>query len=433
MTTEALYRRKVAPVRAQLPSLRRVLLVRDDPEPADAPGCHDLASLMAAADEGFATVATGTEDPALLHFTSGTTGTPKGAVHVHGAVATHWATGYYALDLHPEDLFWCTADPGWVTGTSYGIIAPLLHGVASIVDEAEFDAERWYRILQEQGVSVWYTAPTAIRMLMKAGPELARRFRFPRLRLVASVGEPLNPEAVWWGQAALGRPIHDNWWQTETGGIMIANFQAVDIKPGSMGLPLPGIAAAIVGRDEAGRLEVLNEPNREGELALRRGWPAQFRGYLHNEERYRRCFAGDWYLTGDLARRDADGYFWFVGRSDDVIKSAGHLIGPFEVESALMEHPAVAEAGVIGKPDPVAGEVVKAFVSLKHGFTPSEALRLELLGHGRQKLGAAVAPKEIALLPTLPRTRSGKIMRRLLKARELGLPEGDTSTLEDGP
>jgi acetyl-CoA synthetase len=317
-----------------------------------------------------------------------------------------------------------------VTGTSYGIIAPLLHGVTSIVDEAEFDAERWYRILQEQQVSVWYTAPTAIRMLMKAGPEIAKRYAFPKLRFIASVGEPLNPEAVWWGKEVLGLPIHDNWWQTETGGIMIANTPAFDIKPGSMGRPLPGIDACIVQKDEQGQVSVIETPDTEGELALKRGWPSMFRGYLNNEERYRKCFAGDLYLTGDLAKRDQDGYFWFIGRADDVIKSAGHLIGPFEVESALMEHPAVAEAGVIGKPDETVGEVVKAFVSLKTGFEASESLRMDLLGHARKRLGAAVAPKEIDFLSSLPRTRSGKIMRRLLKARELGLPEGDISTLE---
>jgi acetyl-CoA synthetase len=430
VTSEALYRRKVEPMRATLASLQHVILVGEGGAPTAVPGTLDYATLMGAAPAGEPAARTQGSDLALLHFTSGTTGTPKGAMHVHEAVLTHYATGRYALDLHDEDVFWCTADPGWVTGTSYGIIAPLLHGVTSIVDEAEFDAERWYRILQEQQVSVWYTAPTAIRMLMKAGPELAKKYSFPRLRFIASVGEPLNPEAVWWGQEVLGRPIHDNWWQTETGGIMIANTPAMDIKPGSMGKPLPGVQAMIVRRPEGGGVEIVDAPDVEGELALRVGWPGMFRGYLGQEARYQKCFAGDLYLSGDLARRDADGYFWFVGRADDVIKSAGHLIGPFEVESALMEHPAVAEAGVIGKPDPVVGEVVKAFVSLKQGFAPSEELRMELLGHARKRLGAAVAPKEIAFLPVLPRTRSGKIMRRLLKARELGLPEGDTSTLE---
>ena len=432
VTTETLYRRKVASIRQQLPALQYVLLVSDDGKTTDVPGTIDLAQLMADVPDTFAIEPTQPEDPALLHFTSGTTGTPKGALHVHGAAVTHWATGRYALDLHADDIYWCTADPGWVTGTSYGIVAPLMHGVTSIIDEAEFDAEHWYQLLQEQQVSVWYTAPTAIRMLMKAGPEAARRYRFPKLRFIASVGEPLNPEAVWWGKEVLGLPIHDNWWQTETGGIVIANTPALPIKPGSMGKPLPGMNAGIVRKRDDGVIEEITTPDVEGELALRPGWPSMFRGYLNQEERYRKCFAGGWYLTGDLAKRDADGYYWFIGRADDVIKSAGHLIGPCEVESALMEHPAVAEAGVIGKPDPMVGEVVKAFVSLKAGINETEALRMELLGHARKRLGAAVAPKEIAFLPSLPRTRSGKIMRRLLKARELGLPEGDVSMLEAG-
>ena len=434
VTTDSLYQRKVQALRPQLPTLRHVLLIAENGE--EIPDTHLLAPRMAAASDAFTTVNTQAGDPALLHFTSGTTGTPKGALHVHEAVLTHYFTGRFALDLHPQDRFWCTADPGWVTGTSYGIIAPLLQGVTSLVDREEFDAERWYTLLAQERISVWYTAPTAIRMLMKAGLELARRHTFPKLRFVASVGEPLNPEAVWWGLDALGLPIHDNWWQTETGGIMIANTPAFDIKPGSMGRPLPGIDAFIVehleGEGEPPRVRIIDAPNVEGELALRAGWPSMFRGYLNNPARYDKCFTNGLYLTGDLARRDADGYFWFVGRADDVIKSAGHLLGPFEVESVLMEHPAVAEAGVIGKPDAVVGEVVKAFVSLKDGCTPNEALRLDIMAHARKRLGAAVAPKDIAFLPVLPRTRSGKIMRRLLKARELGLPEGDTSTLEAG-
>jgi acetyl-CoA synthetase len=428
VTTEALYRRKVMPWRHELPGLAHVLLIGGSPGEL-LPGTIDLEARLAAAAPAFDVARTGPEDMALLHFTSGTTGRPKGAVHVHEAVVAHHITGRYALDLRPGDIFWCTADPGWVTGTSYGIVAPLSIGAAMIVDEADFDAVRWYRILQEEKVTVWYTAPTAIRMLMKAGPELARAHDLSRLRLAASVGEPLNPEAVVWGQEALCRPFHDNWWQTETGGIMIANFPAMDIRPGSMGRPLPGVEAAIVVREGDG-VRVVEAPMQAGELALRPGWPSMFRGYINEEARYRKCFVGGWYLTGDLAMRDADGYFWFVGRADDLIKSSGHLIGPFEVESTLMEHPAVAEAGVIGKPDPVAGEVVKAFVALKSGFAPSEPLRKELLGHARKRLGPAVAPKEIDFRDNLPKTRSGKIMRRLLRARELGLPEGDLSTLE---
>ena len=430
LTTTALYERKVAALRAVLPALEHVLLVDDDRRPTSVPGTCDYQTLMAESSDAFTIAPTAPEDLALLHFTSGTTGAPKGAVHVHEAVVAHHVTGRLALDLHPDDVFWCTADPGWVTGTSYGIIASLTNGVTGIVDEGDFDAERWYGILQDQRISVWYTAPTAIRMMMKAGSEPVRKYDLRALRFLASVGEPLNPEAVLWGAEAFGRPFHDNWWQTETGGIMIANYAAMDIRPGSMGRPLPGIEAAIVRTLGPGTVEVIEEPDVQGELALRPGWPSMFRGYWEEPARYAKCFAGGFYLTGDLARRDRDGYFWFVGRADDVIKTSGHLIGPFEVESVLMEHEAVAEAGVIGKPDPVAMEVVKAFVSLKHGHEPSEDLRRDLLGFARRRLGAAVAPKEIEFQASLPKTRSGKIMRRLLKARELGLPEGDLSTLE---
>ena len=431
VTTVSLYQRKVARLRASLPALEHVLLIDD--RPTDVPGTADYRRLMDEADDQFIIPPTDPEDMALLHFTSGTTGQPKGAMHVHEAVVAHHITGKLALDLHPDDVFWCTADPGWVTGTSYGIIAPLTNGVTSIIDEADFDAERWYGILQDQHVSVWYTAPTAIRMLMKAGAALVQKYDLHSLRFLSSVGEPLNPEAVLWGQEAFGRPFHDNWWQTETGGIMIANFASMDIRPGSMGRPLPGVEAAIVRKLADGRVEVIERPDVQGELALRPGWPSMFRGYWSEPARYQKCFVDGWYLTGDLARRDADGYFWFVGRADDVIKTSGHLIGPFEVESVLMEHQAVAEAGVIGKPDPVAMEVVKAFVSLKDGYQPTEELRRDLLAFVRTRLGAVVAPKEIAFQPSLPKTRSGKIMRRLLKARELGLPEGDLSTLEGGP
>ncbi|MGW5114263.1 acetate--CoA ligase [Streptomyces noursei] len=440
VTTASLYRRKVADRRSALPGLAHVLIVGPDTE--DLPGTQSFDALMAAASEQFTIPATSPEDVALLHFTSGTTGTPKGAIHVHEAVVAHYATAAYALDLHPEDVYWCTADPGWVTGISYGIIAPLVHGVTVVVDEGDFDALRWYRILGEQRVNVWYTAPTALRMLMRGTPrQQAGSGRavhdLPALRFVASVGEALNPEAVVWGQTALGLPVHDNWWQTETGCIMIANFAACEIRPGSMGRPLPGVQATVLERGEDGRALItdgqvrqVQTPGVTGELALRPGWPSMFRGYLHDEERYEATFAGGWYLTGDLARQDEDGWYWFVGRADDVIKSAGHLIGPFEVESALMEHPAVAEAGVIGRPDPLAGNIVKAFVSLRPDAEPTAALKRELLAFGRRRLGSAVAPREIAFDQDLPKTRSGKVMRRVLRARELGLPSGDLSTLE---
>jgi acetyl-CoA synthetase len=432
VTSSTLYRRKVEAIRPQLDTLRHVLLLHDDALPLP-PGALDLAQCMAEAGDRFTVPETDPQTPALLHFTSGTTGLPKGALHVHEALVAHVATARIALDLHAGDVYWCTADPGWVTGTSYGVLAPLAIGATLIVDEADFDAERWYDTLERERVQVWYTAPTAVRMMMRGGSAAARAHACPALRFIASVGEPLNPQAVRWGLEAFGLPIHDNWWQTETGAIMIANTPALDIRPGSMGRPLPGVEAAIVRREPDGRLRFIVDPEQEGELALRRGWPSMFRAYLGDEARYRKAFSGDWYCTGDLARRDADGYYWFVGRADDMIKSSGHFIGPFEVESALMEHPAVAEAGVIGKPEPTVGEIVKAFVVLRPAIEPTEVLKRELLGFARQRLGAAVAPKEIEFAASLPRTRSGKIMRRLLRARELGLPEGDTSTLEAAP
>lgn len=424
VTTAQHYARKVADWRATMPGLKLVLIVGDTaPE-----GCVALGPAMAAAPDRFETHPTKAEDMALLHFTSGTTGLPKGVVHVHEAVVAHSETGRLALDLRPGDIYWCTADPGWVTGMSYGLVSPLCNRVTLVVDEAEFDLDRWYTILVREKVQVWYTAPTAIRMMMRAGAAAAAGRDFSALRFLASVGEPLNAECVIWGNEVFGLPFHDNWWQTETGGIMIANTAEMDIKPGAMGKPLPGIEAGIVTRE--GDTVTEQPAGQIGELALRPGWPSMMRAYLGQPERYAKCFAGGWYLTGDLAMRDSDGYFWFVGRADDLIKSSGHLIGPFEVESALIEHPAVAEAAVIGIPDETAGEVVKAFVTLKAGVEASEALERDLRGHARKRLGPAVAPREIVFRDSLPRTRSGKIMRRLLRARELGLPEGDLSTLE---
>jgi len=431
VTTQTLYRRRIARIRGELESVEQVIVIPDEPAPLpeDVLDWHDL---LARVSPAYTIPPTSPDDPALLHFTSGTTGTPKGALHVHEAIIAHHATARLALDLHQDDVFWCTADPGWVTGTSYGILAPLSCGITSIIDEGEFDARRWCRLIQDERVSVWYTAPTAIRMMMRAGSSLARAFDTSSLRFTASVGEPLNPEAVVWGIEAFGMPFHDNWWQTETGGIMIANLAALEVHPGSMGRPLPGIEAAIVERTLDGGVEVIEDPDIQGEIAIRAGWPSMFRDYWGESARYAACFADGWYLSGDLARRDSEGYFWFVGRKDDVIKTSGHLVGPFEVESVLLEHPAVAEAGVIGKPDHDAGEIIKAFVALKEPGN-SDDLKRELLGFARQRLGAAVAPKEIEFVPSLPRTRSGKIMRRLLKARELGLPEGDLSCLEPFP
>lgn len=429
LTTKKLYKKKITPILDELPQLRYILLLDSDEHESE--NVLSFSRLMDEASDMFEIASTEPEDMSILHFTSGTTGMPKGVVHVHKAVYTHYMSGKYVLDLHQDDIYWCTADPGWVTGTSYGIITPWIHGITNIVDEGEFDAARWYKILQDEKVSVWYTAPTAIRRLMRIDSEPTQEYDLSHLRLIQSVGEPLNPEAVVWGEEKLKLPIHDNWWQTETGGIMIANLISQEIRPGSMGRVLPGIEAGIIIQKEDGTITEVTEPNKEGDLAIKVGFPSLFRAYLHAQEKYDKCFVGDWYISGDLAYKDEDGYFWFVGRADDIIKTSGHMVGPFEVESTLMEHPAVAEAGVIGKPDEMIGQLVKAFVSLKSGYEPSDELKHELIGFGRKKLGVAVAPKEIEFQENLPKTRSGKIMRRLLKAREMGLPEGDTSTLED--
>ncbi|QOY54510.1 acetate--CoA ligase [Candidatus Sulfurimonas marisnigri] len=429
LTTKKLYEKKIIPILEELPELRFILLLDSDEDESEK--VLSYSRLMKKASDIFEIPHTDFGDMSILHFTSGTTGMPKGVVHVHKAVYTHWISGKYVLDLHVDDVYWCSADPGWVTGTSYGIITPWIHGVTNIVDEGEFDGARWYKTLQDEKVTVWYTAPTAIRRLMRIDSEPTEEYDLSHLRLILSVGEPLNPEAVIWGEKKLKLPIHDNWWQTETGGIMIANFISQTIRPGSMGRPLPGIEAGIILKNDDGSITEVTEPNKEGELAIKVGFPSLFRAYLHDQDKYDKCFVGDWYISGDLAYKDEDGYFWFVGRADDIIKTSGHMVGPFEVESTLMEHPAVAEAGVIGKPDELIGQLVKAFVSLKPGYEPSEELKRELIGFGRKKLGVAVAPKEIEFQENLPKTRSGKIMRRLLKAREMGLPEGDTSTLED--
>ncbi|MBM9514485.1 acetate--CoA ligase [Desulfogranum marinum] len=428
VTTTQIFQQKVEQLRERLPQLQHILLIDASDDLCE--GHWSLPQKMMVASEDFTIEATDPEDPALLHFTSGTTGMPKGALHVHKAVFTHYATGKFVLDFHPDDIFWCTADPGWVTGMAYGIIAPLVAGITCIIDSEPFNAERWYKILEREQVSIWYTSPTAIRRLMRLDIQPRCLYDLRHLRAVHSVGEPLNPEAVIWGQDALGTAIHDNWWQTETGGIMIANYLAMEIRPGSMGRPLPGIQAAVIRRQKDHSLEVITEDNVEGELALQKGWPSMFRAYVDEDTRYRKCFVDQWYLTGDIVRRDGDGYFWFVGRADDIIKTAGHMVSPFEVESTLMAHPAVAEAGVIGKPDVLLGEMVKAFVALKPGTVADDQLRLELIGFTRRRLGPAVAPREIEFQNQLPKNRAGKIMRRLLKDRELGMPEGDVSTME---
>jgi acetyl-CoA synthetase len=427
VTTTALYEKKIKDQLDRLPSLQYILLT-DSPAHLSK-NILSFSLLMQQAPDDFVIPATHPETPALLHFTSGTTGMPKGVLHVHNAVLTHYVTGKYVLDFHKGDVFWCTADPGWVTGTSYGIIAPLVNGVTSVIDEEEFDAARWYALLEEQKVNIWYTAPTAIRRLMRVDIRPLEKYQLNHLRLILSVGEPLQAEEVIWGTKAFNMPILDNWWQSETGGIMIANYRSMKVKPGSMGKPIPGVEAAI-GDLVDGQIHLIEQSDQQGHLILKTGFPSQFRTYIDEEERYKKCFVGDWYLSGDLAKKDSDGYFWFVGRADDIIKTSGHMVGPFEVECTLMKHPAVSEAAVIGKPEPSIGELVKAFVVLKPGFDADDTTALSIIAFARKEMGPAVAPKEIAFIDSIPKTKSGKILRRLLKAREMGLPEGDLSTLE---
>jgi len=367
------------------------------------------------------------EDPTLLHYTSGSTGKPKGVIHVHAAMVGHYQTGRWVLDLKPDDVYWCTADPGWVTGTSYGIFAPWLNGVTNLIKGGRFGVEKWYRTIQDHEVTVWYSAPTAFRLIMAAGEEATKDFDLSTLRHICSVGEPLNPEVIYWGMKAYNLVIHDTWWMTETGMQMICNYPSMPVKPGSMGRPMPGTEAAII--DDGGNVL---PPLSMGNLALKKGWPSMMRGIWKNEEKYRSYFEHDpWYISGDSAYMDEEGYFFFQGRIDDVIKTAGERVGPFEVESALVEHPAVAEAGVIGKPDPIRGAIIKAFVSLRPGFEPSDELKEEIIKFVKTNLAAHAKPREIEFMDKLPKTRSGKIMRRVLKAKELGLPTGDLSTLAD--
>lgn len=366
-------------------------------------------------------------DGLILHYTSGSTGKPKGVLHVHHAMIQQYQTAKWVLDLKDDDVYWCTADPGWVTGTSYGIFGPWLTGTSNVVIGGRFNPDNWYQMIEEYGVTVWYSAPTAFRMLMGAGDALVKKYDLSSLRHILSVGEPLNPEVVRWGMKVFDLRIHDNWWMTETGAQMISNYPSMDIKPGSMGKPIPGVEAAII--DNQGN--VLG-PNRMGNLAIKKGWPAMMREIWGNREKYESYFLpNDWYLSGDSAYMDEDGYFWFQGRVDDVIVTSGERVGPFEVESKLVEHPSVAEAGIIGKPDPVRGEIIKAFVSLRDGYEATEELKEDIREFVKKGLAAHAAPREIEFRDKLPKTRSGKIMRRVLKAWELDLPTGDLSTMEE--
>ncbi|MED3905721.1 acetate--CoA ligase [Geobacillus thermodenitrificans] len=407
-----------------LPELKYVFLVGDDI--VEEGPYIDLKKRMNEASKHFDIQWVDRQDGLILHYTSGSTGKPKGVLHVHNAMIQHYQTAKWVLDLKEDDIYWCTADPGWVTGTSYGIFGPWLCGASSVIVGGRFSPDAWYQTIQDFGVTVWYSAPTAFRMLMGAGDEVVKKYDLSSLRHVLSVGEPLNPEVIRWGLKVFGRRIHDTWWMTETGGHLICNYPCMEIKPGSMGKPIPGVQAAII--DDQGNVL---PPYRMGNLAIKKGWPSMMKTIWNNPQKYESYFIGDWYVSGDSAYMDEDGYFWFQGRVDDVINTSGERVGPFEVESKLVEHPAVAEAGVIGKPDPVRGEIIKAFIALREGYAPSEELKEDIRQFVKKGLAAHVAPREIEFRDKLPKTRSGKIMRRVLKAWELNLPTGDLSTMED--
>ncbi|EMR05713.1 Acetyl-coenzyme A synthetase [Bhargavaea cecembensis DSE10] len=409
----------------RLPKLEKVFLVGENIEETDK--IVDFKKHLKEASAHFEPVWLGKEDGTVLHYTSGSTGRPKGVLHVQYAMVQQLQTAKWVLDLKETDVYWCTADPGWVTGTAYGVFGPMLAGATSLIVGGRFKTEEWYQAIEDYGVTVWYSAPTAFRMLMGAGNELIKEFDLSSLRHVLSVGEPLNPEVVKWGLEVFDKRIHDTWWMTETGAQMIVNFASMPIKPGSMGKPVPGIEAAIV--DDQGKVL---PPNSMGNLALKKGWPAMMRKIWNNQEKYDSYFLNnEWYVSGDSAYMDEDGYFWFQGRVDDVIMTSGERVGPFEVESKLIEHPAIVEAGVIGKPDPVRGEIIKAFVALYDGYEPTDELKEDIRQFVKKGLAAHAAPREIEFKDKLPKTRSGKIMRRVLKAWELDLPTGDLSTMED--
>ncbi|MBU2500595.1 acetate--CoA ligase [bacterium] len=414
---------KVRRARENLPGLEFVFVV-DEANLREGEIRLDLAGLPRV--EEYTCHPTTAETPSVLHYTSGTTGQPKGAQHVHNSLVSQYITAKWVLDLKEDDVYWCNADPGWVTGTSYGIIGPWSNGVTQAILDAGFNAEKWYAFIERQGITVWYSAPTAIRLLMKEGLDLVRRFDLSCLRHLASVGEPLNAEAVLWGREAFGLDFHDTYWQTETGCMVITNFPGMEVRPGSMGKPFPGITAAVL---DTRTFEPLTQPGQVGLIAIREGWPSQIRGYWNNLEGYRKKIVNGWYICGDRASIDRDGYYWFCGRDDDVINTGGHLVGPFEIESALLEHPAVAESAAVAKPDPVNMEVVKAFVTLKAGFEPSKDLELEIMNVIRKKLSGLAMPQEIEFIAALPKTRSGKIVRRILRAQEFGEPIGDVSSL----
>ncbi len=421
-TRKSLYK-KIARIREQLPALKFIILVDGDDDLAT--GVISYSRIMAEAGADYEVQPTSFGTPSVLHYTSGSTGKPKGVLHRHGSLVSQMATTQNVLGLKADDIYWCTADQGWVTGTTYGIIGPWSLGVTQVHYGGGYDAQAWLNLLAQEKISVWYSAPTALRMLMQEEESVFTFADLSSLRTIFSVGEPLNPEVITWSRSVLKHDIYDTWFQTETGAIMITNRPGLEIRPGSMGKPFDGIEPAILADDGTPLPD-----GEQGNLCLNVGWSSMFVGYLNNESAYNSKFKENWYYTGDTARRDSDGYYWFMGRSDDVVNTAGHLISPFEVESALLEVEEVAESGVIGAPDDLLFEKVVAFVHLHERYQPSKDLEIKIRLHVSNRASSIATPQEIIFCDSIPKNNSGKIMRRVLKARYLGTDAGDTSTLE---
>ena len=366
------------------------------------------------------------ETPAFIQYTSGSTGKPKGALHVHDALNDMALTFQQVLQVKPGELFWCTADPAWITGLVYGIIAPLQAGTSQVQFSGGYNAEAWMRILEERGVNVWYTAPTALRMLMQEPEERFTSHDLSRLNRMYSVGEPLNPEIYHWGKRVFKTEIYDTWFQSETGSIMIANTPGARVKPGSMGVPRSGVQVEIC--DE----RMVPQPaGRQGQLCLHKGWHSMFRTFFRNPEKYAEKFNDELYITGDLAKKDEEGYIWYVSRADDVINTAGHLVGPFEVESALLEIEEVADVAIIGADDPLLYQKLVAFLKLREGVQWSKELELKCRIHVSNKVSSVAIPSEFQIIERIPKNQSGKILRRVLKAIYEGRDPGDLSTMEE--
>jgi acetyl-CoA synthetase len=416
--------RKVMGIKDSLPFLQGILVIDLDDHQNDF--VMSLPKLLVNASSSYQyNPQIDSETPAFLQYTSGSTGKPKGALHVHGAIQDIIQSFNEILQLEPDDIYWCTADPAWITGLSYSIIAPLSNKVNTIQFSGTYHAENWLKIIKEKHVTIWYTAPTALRMLMQEKKDRFETVRTNSLKRIYSVGEPLNPEIYHWGKKIFGKEIYDNWFQSETGSIMIANRPGLNVKPGSMGKPREGIQVLIL--DDG--MQPLSA-GQHGHLVLNSGWKSMFRTYFRNHAAYQEKFRNQHYITGDLAYQDEDGYFWYVSRSDDVINTAGHLVGPFEVESALLEIEEIGDAAVIGVDDPLLHKKIVAFLVLRNNLSWDKALELKCRIYISNKVSTVATPAEFIVTDRIPKNQSGKILRRVLRSLYEGTDPGDISTME---